>query len=57
MDIFYDALLIANMDINHERKNKVKISNLKTTWKLGVILKEEFRAHVKSLPTHVVRSP
>jgi len=26
-----DALLAMKMDINHERKNKVKISNLKAT--------------------------
>jgi hypothetical protein len=41
----YDALLVAKMDINHERKNKVKISNMKITRQLGVISKEEFRAH------------
>jgi hypothetical protein len=32
------------MDINHAHKNKVKISNLKTTLELRVISKEEFRA-------------
>jgi len=41
----YDALLAAKMDINHERKNKVKISNLKAGQGLEVISKEEFRAH------------
>ncbi len=41
----YDALLAAKMDINHECKNKVKISNLKAAQGLGVISKEEFRAH------------
>jgi hypothetical protein len=43
-----DALLIAKMDINHERKNKVKISNLKAAWELKVISKEELRAKVKT---------
>jgi hypothetical protein len=40
-----DALLVAKMDINHECKSKVKISNLKAAQKLGVISKEEFRPH------------
>jgi hypothetical protein len=39
----YDALLATKMDINHERKNKVKISNLKAAQELGVISKEELR--------------
>jgi hypothetical protein len=42
-----DALLAANMDINHY-KNKVKISNLKATQELRVILKEEFKAHLRT---------
>jgi hypothetical protein len=46
----HDALLDAKMDINHERKNKVKISNLKASQKLGIILEEEFRAQVKACP-------
>ncbi len=41
----YDALLTTKMDINHEHKNKVKISNLKATQDLTVISKEEVRAH------------
>jgi hypothetical protein len=43
-----DALLVAKMDINHECINKVKISNLKATQELGVILEEEFKAHVRA---------
>jgi len=34
------------MDINHERKNKVKIRNLKLVKELGTISKEEFKAKV-----------
>jgi hypothetical protein len=45
-----DALLVTKMDINHERKNKVKISNLKVAQKLRIILEEEFRAQVKACP-------
>ncbi len=41
----YDVVLAAKMDINHEHKNKVKISNLKAAQELRVISKEEFRAH------------
>jgi hypothetical protein len=33
-----DALLAMEVDINHECKKKVKISNLKVAWGLGVIL-------------------
>jgi hypothetical protein len=44
----HDALLATNMDINHERKNKVKISNLKVAQKLGVILAEKIWAHVRA---------
>jgi hypothetical protein len=40
----YDALLATKMDINAKCKNKVKISNLKTTWELGVISKEKLKA-------------
>jgi hypothetical protein len=43
-----DALLVAKMDINYEHKNKVKMSNLKTSWQLGIISKEELRAEVKT---------
>jgi hypothetical protein len=43
----HDALLFTKMDINHECKNKVKISNLKATQELGVISKEEFKTHVR----------
>jgi hypothetical protein len=42
-----DALLATKMDINH-CKNKAKISNLKATCKLGVILEKEFRLHLKA---------
>jgi len=34
------------MDINHERKNKVKIRNLKLVKELRVTPKEEFKAKV-----------
>jgi hypothetical protein len=34
------------MDINHKRKNKVKIRNLKLLKELRVISKEEFKAKV-----------
>jgi len=44
----HDALLFTKMDINHERKNKVKISNLKATQEQRVISKEEFKAHVRT---------
>jgi predicted deacetylase len=44
----HDALLATNMNINHEHKNKVRISNLKTTQKLGIISEEEFRAQVRT---------
>jgi len=45
-----DALLVTKMDINHECKNKVKISNLKVAQKLRIISEEEFRAQVKTCP-------
>jgi hypothetical protein len=44
----YDALLATKMDINHAHKNKVKVSNLKTTQQLRIISKEEFTAQVKA---------
>jgi hypothetical protein len=44
----HDALLATKMDINHECKNKVKISNLQATKELRIILEEEFRAYVKA---------
>jgi hypothetical protein len=43
-----DALLAMNMDINYERKNKAKISNLIAAWGLGRISKEKFKAHVRA---------
>jgi hypothetical protein len=44
-----DALVAAKLEISNEKKNKVKISNLKAARDLGVITEEEFKAQVKSL--------
>jgi hypothetical protein len=44
-----DALVAAKLEISNEKKNKVKISNLKAARDLGVITDEEFKAQVKSL--------
>jgi hypothetical protein len=35
--------------INHERKSKIKSNNLKTIRDLKVILKEEFKAKVRTI--------
>jgi hypothetical protein len=36
------------MNINHERKKRVEINNLKMARNLGMILKEEFKKKVKA---------
>jgi hypothetical protein len=43
-----DASLATKININYERKNQVKISNLKAACELGVISKEELRAKIKT---------
>jgi hypothetical protein len=40
--------LLNKMGINHERKKKVKMSNLKMVKHVEMISKEEFRAKVKT---------
>jgi hypothetical protein len=37
------------ININHERKSKIKSDNLKTIRDLKMILKEEFKAKVKTI--------
>jgi hypothetical protein len=44
----HDAFLLNKMGINHERKNKVKVSNLKMVKHVEMTLKEEFRTKVKT---------
>jgi hypothetical protein len=44
-----DAFLLGNMDINHERKNKVEINNLNMAKYLGMISKKEFKLEIKAI--------
>jgi hypothetical protein len=41
--------LLGKLDINHKRKNKVKISNLKMVRDLEIISKEKFKAKVRAI--------
>jgi hypothetical protein len=43
----YDKFPMANMDINGETNNKVKINNLKLIRNLIIILEEELKTKVK----------
>jgi len=40
---------LGKININHERKRKIKSNNLKTIRDLKVILKEEFKAKVRTI--------
>ncbi len=40
---------LGKININHERKSKIKSNNLKTIRDFKVILKEEFKAKVKTI--------
>jgi ribosomal protein L30E len=44
-----NTFLIVKVEINNHRLNKVKISNLKTTKDLGVIIKDKFRIGIISI--------
>jgi hypothetical protein len=44
-----NTFLVGKVEINNHRLNKVKISNLKTTKDLGVIIKDKFRIRIKSI--------
>jgi hypothetical protein len=44
-----NAFLASKVEINNHRLNKVKISNLKTTKDLGVIVEDEIRLRIKSI--------
>lgn len=41
--------LLGKMNINNERKKRVKINNLKMATNLEMILKEEFKENVKEI--------
>ncbi len=43
------VLMQAHMQITVGKANKVKINNLETTRKLGVISEEEFKANIKHI--------
>jgi hypothetical protein len=45
----HDALLLGKMDINCERKNKVKINHLKKHKHLNMISQQEFRIEVRAI--------
>jgi hypothetical protein len=44
-----NAFLASKVEINNHRLNKVKISNLKTTKDLGVIIEDKFKIKIKSI--------
>jgi hypothetical protein len=44
-----DAFLLRKMDVNHERKNKININNLKVAQDLNVISKKKFRTKVRAI--------
>jgi hypothetical protein len=45
----HDAFLISKMDINHDKNNKIKITNLEITRELGIILEDKFKAKVGAI--------
>jgi len=40
---------LGKINVNHERKSKIKSNNLKTIRNLKMILKEEFKAKVRTI--------
>ncbi len=47
--LLQDAFLACKLNINNERKKKVKIKNLKEAKTLGVMIKEKFKLKVKTI--------
>jgi len=45
----HDFFWLGKIKIDHERKSKIKSNNLKTFRDLKVILKEEFKAKVRTI--------
>jgi hypothetical protein len=43
----HDVFLLGKMNINHERKKRVKTKNLKMARNLGMIFEKEFKEKVK----------
>jgi len=44
-----NTFLVSKVEINNHRLNKVKISNLKTTKDVCVIIKNEFKIRIRSI--------
>jgi hypothetical protein len=44
-----NTFLVSKVEINNHRLNKVKISNLKTTKDVRVIIKNEFKIRIRSI--------